>query len=150
MRRHDKQINDREEIEAIIRQSSVCHLAMSRDNEPYLVPLSFGYRDNTLYFHSAREGKKISLLRGNPRVCFAFSLDGGLTRGPVACEWGVRYRSVIGTGRARFIDNSEEKVAALDVIMQQYAPGEHAYAASSVANTLVFAVDIDSLCGKGA
>lgn len=150
MRRHDKEIKGLAEIEEVIKQSQVCHLAMSTGDAPYLVPLSFGYHEQKLYFHSARTGQKIAMLQDNPQVCFSFTIDEGVKQGPVACEWGVRYRSVIGTGRVRFVEDESEKVSALDVVMQHYAPGKYTYSASSLANTAVFIVDIESLSGKSS
>jgi len=150
MRRIDKEIREIADIEAIILQAQVCHLAMSSGDSPYLVPLSFGYHAQKLYFHSARTGQKISMLQENPRVCFSFSNEEGLERKPVACEWGIRYRSVIGTGCVRFVEEETEKVSALDVIMQHYAPGKFTYSASSLANTAVFVVEIETLSGKSS
>ena len=56
MRRKEKEITDKTAMESIILKSSVCRLALSEENRPYIVPLCFGYEDDTLYFHSAREG----------------------------------------------------------------------------------------------
>jgi nitroimidazol reductase NimA-like FMN-containing flavoprotein (pyridoxamine 5'-phosphate oxidase superfamily) len=61
MRRKEKEITDKAVIESIILSSSVCRLALSEDNQPYIIPLCFGYEENTLYFHSAPEGKKLGL-----------------------------------------------------------------------------------------
>ncbi len=58
MRRKEKQVTGRRAIDAVIRASSVCRLAMSHEDRPYVVPLCFGYDGGTLYFHSALEGKK--------------------------------------------------------------------------------------------
>ena len=63
MRRKDKEITHRAEIESIIRRSMVCRLALADENIPYLVPLCFGYKDNSLYFHSVGQGRKIEMLK---------------------------------------------------------------------------------------
>jgi len=63
MRRREKQITDRSQIEAIIARSQVCRLALSDGGQPYIVPLCFGYRRSRLYFHSAAAGRKIDILR---------------------------------------------------------------------------------------
>ena len=75
MRRKEKEITDKTAIESIILRSSVCRLALSEDNHPYIVPLCFGYKDNTLYFHSALEGKKLDIMKNNNNVCFEFDID---------------------------------------------------------------------------
>jgi hypothetical protein len=75
MRRREKEIRDKNEMEAIIRSSSVCRLALSRDNVPYIVPLCFGYQENALYFHTARDDEKLRILEKNRNVCFEFDID---------------------------------------------------------------------------
>ena len=59
MRRKDKEIKDQQEIESILGKADVCRLAFSDNDIPYIVPVNYGYRDHCLYFHSAKEGKKI-------------------------------------------------------------------------------------------
>jgi hypothetical protein len=81
MRRKDKEISDIALIEDIITKARVCRLALYDNARPYIVPLCFGYKDNILYFHSAPEGKKLSLLRNNNRVCFEFDTDHELVTG---------------------------------------------------------------------
>lgn len=78
MRRKDREIVDRESMESVIRRASVCHLGMCEGESPYIVPLCFGYYDGVLYFHSAREGRKLDALRRNGRVCFEISVDQGI------------------------------------------------------------------------
>ena len=58
MRRKDLEIAERAEVETIIEEARVCRLAMCDGDRPYVVPLSFAYRDNTLYFHTADGGKE--------------------------------------------------------------------------------------------
>lgn len=152
MLRKDKQITDQAEIEAVIRKSSVCRLAMSDNGEPYVVPLCFGYRDKTLYFHAARKGKKLDILRKNPRVCAEFDIGQEVRPGEKVCRWGMKYQSVIGFGDASFVEDTEAKCRALDIIMAQYAsdavPSEYEYPEASLKNTAVIRVDIREMTGK--
>ena len=62
MRRKEKEITTRAVIDAIIRQARVCRLALSEDNQPYVVPLCFGYENDTLYFHCAPKGRKLDII----------------------------------------------------------------------------------------
>ena len=86
MRRKEQEITDKEEMEAIIRKSLVCRLAMADEGTPYIVPLCFGYQDNTLYFHSARKGKKLDILKKNNRVSFEFDTDTEIQKDKEACK----------------------------------------------------------------
>jgi nitroimidazol reductase NimA-like FMN-containing flavoprotein (pyridoxamine 5'-phosphate oxidase superfamily) len=148
MRRKEKEITDRSEIEAVIKKALVCRLAMADENGPYIVPLCFGFRSNTFYFHSATHGKKLDILREHPRICFELEGDCGIRTGEKACEFSMRYSSVIGFGTAEFVEEPEAKRDALDIIMAQYSDGKFAYTDSVIKKTAIFKVDIDAMTGK--
>jgi uncharacterized protein len=148
MRRADRELTDCSDIEKIIRSSQVCRLAMVDDGEPYIVPLNFGYSDMTLYFHSAPEGRKIRLLRQVAKVCFEIDGEHELIQAESPCNWGMRYASVIGYGVPRFIEELEEKRAALSIIMAQFSDGAFTFAEPAIAATAVFALDITTMSGK--
>ena len=148
MRRKDKEITDIGEIESIIRKSLVCRLGLADNGTPYIVPLCFGYKDNRLYFHSAKEGRKIEIIKRNNAVCFEFDVDSKIESGKDACAWGMKYRSVIGYGTATLIEDPEEKRKALDVIMAQYADGAFEYSEKAFGKALVIKVEIESMTGK--
>ena len=148
MRRKDQEINDIATIEGIIRKAQVCRLALSENGRPYIVPLCFGYKDNTLYFHSAREGKKLDILRKNNNVCFEIDIDKELVRGKKACNCSMKYRSVIGFGRAEIIDDIEQKRRALNIIMQNYFEGLFRYPEESIGNIVIIKLEIESMTGK--
>lgn len=148
MRRKDKQISERSEIDVIIRGCQVCHLAMAVDNVPYVVPLCFGYDGDYLYLHMAGSGKKIDCLEANPRVCFQMERGVGLICGGAEpCDWSFRFESVIGSGRAEELNSDEDKAAALGRIASQYAEKEISRVPSS-AGLRVWRVAIDEICAK--
>lgn len=148
MRRADREIADRKEIEDILRRSTVCRLALIDAGRSYLVPLCFGYDAGVLYFHSAPVGKKIDLLKINRNVCFEFEVDAKPVPADTSCGWTMRYRSVIGFGIAGFVEDFGEKRAALDVIMRQYAEGTHEYSDETLRKTAVIKVEIREISGK--
>ncbi len=150
VRRKDREITDPKLIEDIIRRSSVCRLAMCLDDQPYVVTLNFGYQDGRLYFHSAREGRKIETIRANPKVSFVFDLDHELTPADRACEWGFKYRSVIGFGRARVLTDPEAKRRGLKALMAHYGEQGYDFAEENVDRLAVIEVEIDELTGKQA
>ena len=148
MRRKDKQINDVAVINDILSSTRVCRLALCENNQPYVVPLCFGYKDNTLYFHCAGQGKKLDILRKNKNVCFEIDIDCEVVKADQPCDWGMKYKSVIGFGKAVFIENIEQKCKALDVIMQQYSGGTFEYPANAIENIVVIKIGIESMTGK--
>ena len=149
MRRNDREIKELLRIEEIISKSKVCRLGLCKDNRAYIIPINFGYRNNTLYFHSAREGTKIDILKENPAVCFEFDIDLGIVRSEESgCNFSNRYKSVVGFGKATILEGIEEKRDALDILMTNYTEEKFDYPFSSLQNTLVFRVDIESMTGK--
>ena len=70
VRRDDKMIRDLDGIREILRKGLVCHVAMVDEGMPYMVAMNYGFRDNAIYLHATLEGRKIDILRKNPRVCF--------------------------------------------------------------------------------
>ncbi len=149
MRRSDKEIKDPGEIEAILQEAMVCRIAMAASDHPYIVPVNFAVSDHHLYFHCAKSGKKIDMLRGNSSVCFEVDIPGDLVCGETACSWGMKYKSVIGFGQAYFIEGVGEKKKALDILMKKYAErGSFDYADDALDKVLVIGVRIETISGK--
>ncbi len=148
MRRSDRQITDKTEIESIINASTVCHLALSDGDQPYVVPLNFGYEDETLFFHCAHEGQKVDIIRRNPAVCFSFVPDHRLVPSETSCDWTTKYRSVTGFGTASLVDDRKSKVEALGIIMEQYSENKVQFEDRAVDKVLIIRVDIENMTGK--
>jgi len=148
MRRKEREIKDKKEIEQILQHSSLCRLAMVDKDKPYLVPMNFGYREGALYLHSAREGRKINLIRKNPNVCFEVDEIIRFRKAKLACDWGVEYKSVIGSGKAVFLADPEAKRQAFDIIMAQYSDEAFDYSDNMLEKTLVIKIEIETMTGK--
>ena len=111
MRRRDKEIKEKENIEAILHAAQECRIAFAVNNQPFLVPVNFAYFNNALYIHSAPQGKKIDCIRQNPQVCFEATSYAEIKSGTKACDWTTYYRSVIGYGNAVILSSPKEKIA---------------------------------------
>lgn len=150
MRRSEREIKDRAQIDDVLATAFYLDLAMVDDGKPYVVPLNFGYADGCLYVHSAVAGKKVELLKRRPQVCFSVVVQAEVTRGATPCQFSARYRSVVGTGRAVLVEAAEERVKGLDCIVRKFTDGPFTYDAKMLARTAVFRIDIESLSGKQA
>ncbi|MBW1857234.1 MAG: pyridoxamine 5'-phosphate oxidase family protein [Deltaproteobacteria bacterium] len=148
MRKKEKEITEASAIEAIIKKSLVCRLALSDDNFPYIVPLCFGYRDRVLYFHGSLKGKKIDIIKKNQNICFEFDINTEIVKAEDACHWSMKYRSVIGFGKAVLLEDQEEKRKALNIIMSQYSNGTFEFNDAILKKTFVIKIEIESMTGQ--
>ena len=113
MTRREQQITDINKIIEILEKSKVVHVVMIDGDEPYVVPMNYGYtlEDSklTLYLHGAKRGRKIDVLRANPKVFFEMCCDITPFEGEVACKYGITYASIMGRGLATLVEDVEEK-----------------------------------------
>jgi hypothetical protein len=118
--RIEKEITDRNELLAIIRGRQFLTIAMCGDNEPYLVTLNYAFaeKEECFYVHCANAGKKLNILRANPRVWGQIVEDRGYVKG----QCTHAYRAVMFEGMAEFIDAPEEKRRALDMMIERFEP----------------------------
>lgn len=148
MRRKEKQITKTADIEQILKQGQVCRLGLVDKNVPYIVPMNYGYQGQALYFHSAPAGRKIDLIRANPLVCFEVDELVKMNKAARACDWGVSFKSVIGTGTARILETPAEKKAGLDIIMAHYSDRSFTYPDEMLEKTAVIKVIVREMTGK--
>jgi nitroimidazol reductase NimA-like FMN-containing flavoprotein (pyridoxamine 5'-phosphate oxidase superfamily) len=153
MRRKDREITDRSEIDALLGRSTVCRVGFAVDNEPYVVPLSHGYdaAAEALLLHTAEAGKKIECIEANPRVCFEVEGLVEVKEGDErACSWGVRYESVIGFGTIVEITDPAEKARACLILTEQQAGRSMEWTTNekALAGTRVWRLDVESVTGK--
>jgi uncharacterized protein len=148
MRRKEREIAVRPEIDAIIRSANVMYLALADGTIPFVVPVFYAYDGAALYFHSARAGAKIEILKRNKNVCFAISVDHGVIASDAACDFEAKHRTVIGTGTAVFVEERAEKIRALDMIVAQFTTDTFEYPETNFGHTAVIRIDIETLKGK--
>lgn len=152
MRRKDREISTVEDIRKIIEKCKVCHLAMVDKGFPYVVPLSFGFKiedeELTLYFHSAKEGRKIDILHENSSVCFEMMIEGELGLVENTCSSGYFFESVIGFGQAEFVENVDEKCEALTELMRQQTNQEFVFTPVQAETVCIFKLVTKDFTGK--
>ena len=149
MRRKDKEISSMDEISQVIKKCQVCRLALSQDNIPYIIPVSFGYDGKTLYFHSAKDGKKIDILLINNNVCFEFESGVEIIADETKpCNWSFSFQTVIGFGKVEELSSPEDKITGLKHIMGQYSEKEWNLETLPLNGLRVWAINIASMTGK--
>jgi nitroimidazol reductase NimA-like FMN-containing flavoprotein (pyridoxamine 5'-phosphate oxidase superfamily) len=148
MRRKEREIKDVGEIEDVLRHALVCRLGLCGDNRPYVVPVCFGYKDNALYIHGGAGGKKLEMLRNNNNVCFEVDTNDGPIKAAKPCDWEIKYKSVIGFGKAEFVEDIEAKRSALDIIVRQFSANAVEYAAEAIRNMAIIKIEIENMTGR--
>lgn len=152
MRRKDKEIVDEKVMVSIIEKSIVCRVGMCWQDEPYVIPMNFGYQNNCIYLHSAREGQKLNILRNNDKVCIEFDVDVELMQSQEACKTSVKYKSVLTFGKAVILKDIVEKKKALDIIMCHYyyhnSPSVFHYSEDVLKKVIIIKVKVEKMTGK--
>jgi uncharacterized protein len=154
MRRKDREVSTQEDLKSIIDKCKVCHLAMVDNGLPYVVPLSFGYtlenNQLTLFFHSARTGRKLDILKNNPGVCFEISFEGkmGFIENPDPCNSGFYFESIIGFGRVEFIEEVRPKCTALTLLMKHQSGKDFVFTEKQANSVCAFKVVSTDFTGK--
>ena len=148
MRKSEREIKEGKDIDGIIRRCRVCHLAMCDNDQPYVLPLNFGYDGEFLYFHAAPAGKKIDIIRKNNRMGFEFDILHQIVAADKACDWGAKYESVVGSGTAEILDEPDARKEALAWIMRQYGSDADDFPEETMKKTLILRVRILEISGK--
>ena len=149
MRKINQEITDKSIIEEILSNSVICRIGMTDNGLPYVVPFNYGYRNNRIYIHCASSGKKIDLLRNNPKVCFEIEQKAEIVRNAQACKWATTYRSVIGYGKIEILTGSFQKQKGLEIIMAQNgAPDSIDFESKQVDSLLILKLEIETVTGK--
>lgn len=143
-------IENRDEINRIIRECKTCYLAISENNIPYVIPMNFALNGDTVIFHSAQSGRMWNALKSNPIACINWVLGEELAWQDIqiGCSYRVKSKSVIAEGEIEFIDDYNEKVKCLQLFMSQYSERKFKFNAPSVNNVGIFKVHIKLLCAK--
>lgn len=148
----EKAAYDRETVHEILDAGLVAHVAFVQDGEPVVVPMLYGRDGETVFLHGARKARVIRLLEGNARACINVTLLDGLVFARSAFASSMNYRSVTVFGRARLVDDLEDKKRALHIITESTMPGRRAELRKSLENELkmtgVIAVGIETASAK--
>lgn len=123
MRRTERAVTGTEEIKEILDSCKVCRLGLCDDGQVYIVPMNYGYTYEegrlTIYFHGAKEGRKLDIIKKHPSVGIEMDCSHELVEGALACQYSYYYASLIGNGRAEVVEEPEEKLKALGLVMKQ-------------------------------
>lgn len=152
MTRREREITDINEIIKILDKAKVLHLGMVDGDEPYVVPMNYGYEfvDGKLviYLHGAKRGRKIDVINKNPKVFFELECDIVPFEGEVACKYGIAYSSVMGRGVATVTEDENEKIHALSVLMKTQTGKDFTFNSKLVSVVNVIKIEVSEYTAK--
>jgi uncharacterized protein len=150
MRRKDKEISSKAAMETIINQAKICRLGLSDNGFPYVVPLNFAYESDTFYFHCAKKGRKLDIIRKNPQVCVQLETDCELVIPEDVSETTMNFKCIIAFGVAEEITEFEEKSRILHLLLRRYTNSTEILPAAAIKNTGVLKITVLEMTGKGS
>ena len=152
MTKREYKITDEQEIRRILDTAKVLRLGLSVDNEPYIIPLNYGYTMEdgklSLYMHSAVKGSKLELLRKNPNVCFELDCDNVTFEGKVACQYGLAYSAISGRGKAVLVEDVEKKMEGMSILMKTQTGKDFTFNERLVSIVAVIRLDVSEYAAK--
>ena len=152
MTKRELQITDENQIRAILDTAKVLRLGLAVNNEPYVVPMNYGYTMEegklVLYLHSAMRGKKLDMIRANPRVFFELDCDLAPFEGQKPCQYGLVYSSVMGRGTASILEDVEEKKRAMVYLMKTQTQKDFEFRDEWVSIVAVIRIDVEEYTAK--
>ena len=152
MTNRELQITDSDQIRAILDTAKVLRLGLAVNNEPYVVPMNYGYtmKDGKLklYLHSALRGKKLDMIRANPSVFFELDCDLTPFEGKKPCQYGLSYSSIMGRGKAVLVEDVGEKMEAMTVLMKTQTGKDFSFNEQLVSIVAVVRIDVEEYTAK--
>jgi len=151
MTRREREVTDKNEILHILDESKIVHVGLSDEDEPYIVPMNYGYTMDdglTVYLHSATKGYKLDLIRKNPNVFLEMECDLTPIEGKLACQYGMAYRCLMAKGMAEIVEDVEEKKQALSILMKTQTGKEFEFTDKLVSIVSVIKVNISEYTAK--
>ena len=150
--KREARVTDPEQIRHILDTAKVLHLGLAVDNEPYVIPMNYGYclEDGrlVLYLHSAVKGKKLDMMKANSSVFFSIDCDRMPFEGRVPCQYGLVYSSIMGRGTATIVEDVEEKKQAMTLLMKTQTGKDFTFEDRLVSIVAVIRIDVEEYTAK--
>jgi nitroimidazol reductase NimA-like FMN-containing flavoprotein (pyridoxamine 5'-phosphate oxidase superfamily) len=117
---------DESVVHAILDEALVCHVGFATDSQPYVIPTLYARVGDALYLHGSAASRMLRQLGGGVPVCVTVSLIDGLVLARSAFHHSMNYRSVVILGQASEVTDRDEKLLALQAIVEHVVPGRSA------------------------
>ena len=152
MTKRERQVTDPAGIRHILDTGKVLHLGLSVNDEPYVVPMNYGYTLEegklVIYLQSAVRGKKLDMVQANPKVFFSIDCDRMPFEGRVPCQYGMVYSSIMGRGTATLVEDPEAKMEAMSIFMKSQTGKDFTFNERLVSIVTVIRIDVAEYTAK--
>ena len=126
VREAERAVYDREAAYRILDEGFLCHVGFVTDGQPFVIPTSYGRKDDNLYIHGSAASRMLRQMKEAVPVCVTVTLLDGLVLARSIFNHSMNYRSVVILGKATLVDDPEEKLAALITLSEHILPGRWA------------------------
>lgn len=153
MTRREREITDENEKRELLESCEYLHLGLVDKGLPYVVPLNYGveYVDDKIriYLHGANTGRKLDIIRENSVCCFTMERNVEAFEGKVACQYGMTYECLMGTGNVYIVEDPDEKIHGLHTLMKTQTGKEGFVFDERLASIVtVMRIDVDEITAK--
>ena len=126
VREADRAVYDREAAYRILDEGFLCHVGFVTDGQPFVIPTSYGRRDDSLFIHGSAASRMLRTVKESVPVCITVTLLDGLVLARSIFNHSMNYRSVVVLGKATLVDDPVEKIEALRLLSEHIIPGRWA------------------------
>ncbi|MBM3263764.1 MAG: pyridoxamine 5'-phosphate oxidase family protein [candidate division Zixibacteria bacterium] len=116
-------VYDRATVHAILDEALLCHIGFVHDNQPYVIPTIHARVGITLYMLGSAASRMLKALSRGVSACVTVTLLDGLVLSRSTFHHSMNYRSVVILGTLETVDDPQEKLNALNVILEHIVPG---------------------------
>ena len=126
VREAERAVYDREAVYRILDEGFLCHVGFVVEGQPFVIPTSYGRKDDTLLIHGSAASRMLRNLNDGVPICITVTLLDGLVLARSIFNHSMNYRSVIVLGKAELVGDPAEKIEALRLIAEHIIPGRWA------------------------
>src|SRR5262245_56717976 len=124
VRRHpERGVYERAPIDAILDEALICHVGFVVDGQPFVIPTIHARAGEVLYLHGSPASRMLRTLRAGVDLCVTATLLDGIVLARSVYNHSMNYRSAVVLGRAREVVDADEKLIALEAIVEHMVPG---------------------------
>jgi nitroimidazol reductase NimA-like FMN-containing flavoprotein (pyridoxamine 5'-phosphate oxidase superfamily) len=123
IREAERGIYDRDTAYKILDEGFLCHVGFAVDGQPFVIPTSYGRKDDNLYIHGSAASRMLRQMKDSIPVCVTVTLLDGLVLARSLFNHSMNYRSVVILGKAMLLDDPAEKLEALRLLSEHILPG---------------------------